>query len=333
MTVAATPLANDERDDVPTVAEAYKTKLGTMYQGKIEQFLDTYGEEYKGRVQLIFFSPPFPLRRKKKYGNKEGQDYVDWLADLAPRLAELLTEDGSLVIEVGNAWDPGHPTMSLLPLKSLIEFSEKGKLKVCQQFICNNPARLPSPVQWVNVERIRVKDSYTHVWWMSKVEKPKSRQRSVLKEYSDSMKKLLKNQKYNAGPRPSEHVIGETSFLTDNGGAIPPSVLKFPEPVEDGDAENVLEFSNTHSSGPYRAYVKARGLKAHPAPMQSALAEWFVKFLTDEGDLVLDPFGGSNTTGAMAEEHNRRWIAVEPMKDYIEGSKGRFAQFQIEPAE
>jgi site-specific DNA-methyltransferase (cytosine-N4-specific) len=301
---------------VPTVAEAYKTKLGTMYQGTIEDFLEAYGKRYRGKVQLVFFSPPFPLKRKKKYGNKTGDEYVKWLADLAPKLADLLTDDGSLVIEVGNAWDPGHPTMSLLPVKSLIEFAERGELKVCQQFICNNPARLPSPIQWVNIERIRVKDSFTHVWWMSKVEKPKVRQRSVLREYSDSMKKLLKTRRYNAGARPSEHVIGETSFLTDNGGAIPPSVL---------------EFSNTRSASPYRRYVKARGLKAHPAPMQGALAEWFIKFLTDENDLVLDPFGGSNTTGATAEQLRRKWISVEPMADYIEGSKGRFPQFGSVP--
>lgn len=311
------PLAGNEQQDAPTVAEAYSTQLGTMYQGKIEDFLDGYGEIYRGKVQLIFFSPPFPLNRKKRYGNKEGSEYVQWLAGLAPRLADLLTEDGSLVIEVGNAWDPGAPTMSLLPLQSLLEFSQQGDLKVCQQFICNNPARLPSPVQWVNIERIRVKDSYTHVWWMSKVAKPKVRQRSVLKEYSDSMKKLLRTGKYNAGARPSEHVIGEKSFLTDNGGAIPSSVL---------------EFSNTHTSATYRRYVKQQGLKAHPAQMQSALAEWFIKFLTDENDLVLDPFGGSNTTGAVAETLGRRWVAVEPIKEYIDGSKGRFEQFNAEAA-
>jgi site-specific DNA-methyltransferase (cytosine-N4-specific) len=126
--------------------------------------------------------------------------------------------------------------MSLLPLKSLIEFAERGELKVCQHFICNNTARLPSPIQWVNIERIRVKDSYTHVCWISKVvKKPKVRQRSVLKEYSDSMKWLLRTKRYNAVPRASEWVIGEESFLIDNGGAIPPSVL---------------EFSNTRSGDP-----------------------------------------------------------------------------------
>jgi site-specific DNA-methyltransferase (cytosine-N4-specific) len=161
----------------------------------------------------------------------------------------------------------------------------------------------------VNVERIRVKDSYTNVWWMSRVARPKADNRKVLTSYSPSMKKLLRRKSYNAGRRPSEHKIGQTSFLTDNGGAIP---------------ANVLEFSNTVSTDSYRAYCKANDLKVHPARMAPGLAEFFIKFLTDEGDLVLDPFGGSNTTGSMAEELDRQWISLEPQAEYIEGSKGRF---------
>jgi len=312
VTVGA-PLRSSERDQVPIVAEKYRTGLGTMYQGTVEHFLAVMGKKYAGKVQLVFFSPPFPLKRKKKYGNKTGEDYVKWLADLAPSLADLLTEDGSLVIEVGNAWDPGHPTMSLLPLKSLLEFAVSGELHVCQQFICNNPARLPSPAQWVNIERIRVKDSYTHVWWMARIEKPATYQREVLKPYSKPMERLLKRGRYNSGLRDSGHDIGETSFLTNNGGAIPGSAFNF---------------SNTQSGDPYRRYCRDRGLPVHPAPMQSRLAEWFIRFLTREGDLVFDPFGGSNTTGAVAEELNRKWVAVEPLSDYIEGSKGRFARFR-----
>jgi DNA modification methylase len=60
--------------------------------------------------------------------------------------------------------------------------------------------------------------------------------------------------------------------------------------------------------------------------MPAQLAEWFIKFLTQEGDLVLDPFGGSNTTGAVAEQLRRRWVVVEPVGEYIEGSRGRFPQ-------
>ncbi len=45
---------------------------------------------------------------------------------------------------------------------------------------------------------------------------------------------------------------------------------------------------------------------------------------------MLDPFAGSNTTGAVAEELGRQWIAVEPDADYIAGSVGRFAESSVE---
>src|ERR1700743_3224832 len=143
------------------IKKSYKTTKGQMYWGTAEQFLDSaFAKKYTGKVGLIFTSPPFPLNRKKKYGNRQGDEYVEWLAGLAQRFKALLAPNGSIVMEMGNAWEPGQPVMSTLALRALIEFTDKGKLKLCQQFICNNPARLPSPAQWVNVDRIRVKDSY-----------------------------------------------------------------------------------------------------------------------------------------------------------------------------
>lgn len=282
-----------------------------MYQGHLEGFLESeLADEVRGKVQLIFTSPPFPLNRKKRYGNKVGEEYLAWLESFAAPLADLLTDDGSLVVEMGNAWEPGEPVMSTLALKALLAILETGALSLCQQFVVHNPARLPSPAQWVNVERIRVKDAYTNVWWMSRSTRPKADNRRVLTDYSTAMVKLLKRQTYNAGPRPSQHHIGETSFLTDNGGAIP---------------SNVLTFSNTHSTDEYRRYCKEQELKLHPARMPPELAEFFIRFLTEPGDLVFDPFGGSNTTGAAADELGRTWLSIEPDADFIAGSRGRFA--------
>ena len=295
----------------PEFGVAYSTSRGRMYRGYVEQFLAApVSGRYRGRVQLIFFSPPFPLNRKKKYGNKQGESYVDWLADLAPRLTELLTPDGSIVIELGNGWEPGRPVMSVLTMKALLAFAERGELNLCQQFVCENPARLPGPAPWVTLERMRVKDSFTHVWWMAPSDRPKADNRNVLKPYSGAMAKLLARGKYNAGRRPSQHVINDTSFLADNGGAIPGNHLSFP---------------NT-AAEPYLERCKAAGVAPHPARMPSQLAEFFIKFLTDEGDLVLDPFGGSNTTGAAAQALKRRWVAIEPVDSYIESSKYRFAR-------
>ena len=289
---------------------AYKTKGGMMIVGRFEDAIQLPALSRKsGHVNLIFTSPPFPLRRKKRYGNKTGEEYLEWIQGLAPKLSQLLTEDGSIVLEIGNSWEIGRPVMSTLPLEALLQFLRGANLQLCQQFICHNPARLPGPAQWVNIERVRLKDSFTTIWWMSRTDRPKADNSKVLVEYSAHMRRLLKVGKYNSGARPSEHVIGAKSFLRNNGGAIPPSVL---------------EFSNTGWKKTYLSHCKQIGVKPHPARMPPGLAEFFIKFLTDPGDLVLDPFAGSNTTGAVAEQLGRNWISVEPVHDYILGSQAHF---------
>lgn len=291
---------------------AYRTGRGLMYEGSTEQFLRSpLAKRYEGKVKLIFTSPPFPLNTKKAYGNLKGEKYVKWLAEFAPLLRKLLKPNGSVVLELGNAWEPGKPVMSTLALEALLAFHKQGKFLLAQQFVCHNPARLPSPAQWVNIERIRLKDAYTHLWWMSRSERPYANNRNVLKPYSESMLQLLRTQRYNAGKRPSQHNIGTKSFLTNNKGAIP---------------SNVLTFTNTHSGDQYQVYCREHELKPHPARMPSGLAEFFISFLTRPGDIVLDPFAGSNTTGAAAESLKRRWVSVEASRDYIEGSRGRFVR-------
>lgn len=289
---------------------AYKTDIGTFYHGKAEEVLTSKGfKKFNNKINLIFTSPPFPLNRKKKYGNLKGEEYINWFAEFALLLKHYLSDDGSIVIEMGNSWEPGKPIMSTLALKTLLAFLEKGDFYLCQQFIWYNIAKLPTPAPWVNIKRIRVKDSFTHIWWMSKTPYPKADNRMILEEYSNSMKKLLKTKKYNSGKRPSEHVIGESSFLLDNKGAIP---------------SNVIISSNTHSNTKYQNYCRNNQLKPHPARMPIEIPNFFIKFLTKSGDLVLDPFGGSNTTGESAQKLKRKWISIEPEINYIEGSKGRF---------
>lgn len=289
---------------------SYKTEKGIFYNTELEEALKSEEfQKYIGKLNLIFFSPPFPLNRKKKYGNLKGEEYIEWLSNIGLLLKDYLTEDGSIVLEVGNSWEEGRPIMSTLPLRSLLAFLDKGKYNLCQQFVWYNKAKLPSPIEWVNKKRIRVKDSYTSIWWISKTDYPKANNKNVLQEYSVRMKKLLNEQKYNSGSRPSEHIINDKSFLTNNGGAIP---------------SNVLISSNTDSNSKYLKYCREQNLIPHPARMPLDLPEFFIRFLTDKNDIVFDPFGGSNTTGEAAEMLDRRWLSVEIDNEYIEGSKGRF---------
>src|SRR3990167_1718585 len=147
----------------------YRTKYGEYIIGdSLKLLANGLKKKLKDKVQLIITSPPFPLNKKKKYGNLQGSEYKEWLSQFAIVFSDLLKKDGSIVIELGNSWEPNRPVQSLLHLESLIEFKKNGHLNLCQQFICYNPSRLPSPAAWVTVNRIRTIDSFTHAWWLSK---------------------------------------------------------------------------------------------------------------------------------------------------------------------
>lgn len=313
----------------------HKTELGRYYIGDTAKALQgRLGKELEGKVQLIFTSPPFPLNQKKSYGNLKGDAYRDWFVGLAESFSDLLTDNGSIVIEIGNAWEPGRPVQSLLPLESLIGFvnNKKADLRLIQKLICYNPSRLPSPAQWVTIERIRLTDSFTNLWWMAKNDYPKADNARVLRPYSESMQRLMERKSYNAGSRPSQHHISKDSFFKNHGGSIAHNVLEL-EPMDNKRKvrlpeafqlpENAMSFSNTSSNDHYHRSCKEKAIKPHPARMPVGLASFFIEFLTDPGDLVFDPFAGSNTTGYAAEQLGRRWISVEGLEQYAAHSKIR----------
>ena len=306
------------------------TEGGKLYIGKSEELLTgELRDEIRGKVQLIFTSPPFPLNQQKKYGNVQGEEYIHWLAAFAPLFADLLTPTGSIVIELGNAWEPGSPRQSLLPLQSLLKFAEEGNLQLCQEFICHNPTRLPSPAQWVTIERIRVTDSYTRLWWMSLTDRPKADNRNVLRPYSDATKRMHERGQFNAGRRPSGHYVSKDAFLQDNGGSIMPNVIEL-DPIKEGKSSrlptNAFSIAHTNSNDYYLRECKKRDKKPHPARMPLQLIDFFIQFLTDPGDLIFDPFAGSNATGYCAQQADRRWISIEAREDYAVHSEIRFSE-------
>lgn len=300
----------------------YKTRLGKFLIGdSVDLIENKLLKTKKGKVNLIITSPPFPLNQKKKYGNLKGEEYKEWFVSLAPLFSELLTDDGSIVIEIGNAWEPGVPIQSTLHLESLLGFLNHpdAGLKLCQELVCYNPSKLPSPAQWVTIERSRLIDSYTHVWWMSKSINPKADNLKVLRPYSKSMMQLLKRKKYNSGRRPSDHSISKESFFKDNGGAIMPNMLEIKRMAENDDwrvPNSVLRFSNTSSNDSFMRICRENKITPHPARMNPALISFFTEFLTDPGDLLLDPFAGTNTTGFVAESMERKWIGIEAKAEY-----------------
>lgn len=281
-----------------------KTPLGEMVWGDSRSWLF---DAKAGSVDLIMTSPPFGLVRKKSYGNEDADEYCTWFRPFAEGFKRVLKDNGSLVIDIGGAWIPGQPTRSLYHFKLLVMLVEEYGFHLCQEHYWWNPAKLPSPAEWVNVRRVRVKDAVNTIWWLSKTPFPKASNRRVLAPYSKSMQDLLRNG-YVAKLRPSGHDISE-KFSKDNGGSVPP---------------NLLAVANTESTSRYQEYCRDNNIPIHPARFPAQLPEYFIRFLTDPGDLVIDPFAGSCVTGAVAETLGRKWVCCEMSEEYLNGALARF---------
>lgn len=235
----------------------------------------------------------------------------------AHEIFRVLTADGSFVLNIGGSYNPGSPTRSLYHFKLLIALVEQVGFHLAQECFWFNPAKMPMPAEWVTVRRVRVKDALEYVWWLGKSAWPKADNRAVLRPYSKDMERLARRGVRRA-TRPSGHNIKPSFSGLAPGGSIPPNVL------EDCVATDWLKMGNNAANDAYTERCKANGIKIHPARFPAALPEFFIKLLTQEGDIVVDPFAGSNTTGAVAECLGRRWIAVEAVAAYLEASKVRF---------
>lgn len=286
----------------PTIYQ--QTSLGTVWLGDSLQVLSHLTE---GSVNLIMTSPPFGLVRKKDYGNVDAADYVEWFRPFGKAFKRVLRENGSLVIDIGGSWIPGQPTRSLYHFKLLIMLCEECGFHLAQEFYWWNPARLPSPAEWVNIRRIRVKDAVNCVWWLSSTPWPKASNKRVLQPYSSSMKNLLENG-YKAKKRPSGHDIS-TKFSINNKAAIPP---------------NLIAIAHTESNSYYLRYCKDNNIQPHPSRYPAELPEYFIRMLTEKSDLVVDPFAGSCVTGEVCQRLLRKWICVDLVEEYLKGARARF---------
>ncbi len=285
----------------------FSTTLGSMVLGDSLEILE---KRFKpSSVDLIMTSPPFGLVRKKEYGNVDADKYVAWFKPFGELFKRILKPTGSLVIDIGGAWIPGLPTRSLYHYELLIMLARECGFHLAEEFYWWNPAKLPTPAEWVTVRRIRVKDAINCVWWLSPTPWPKASNRRVLAPYSNAMKDLLRNG-YRAKLRPSGHDISE-KFSIDNGAAIPP---------------NLLAIAHTESNSFYLRYCKEKGIEPHPARFPAELPEFFIRMLTDRGDVVVDPFAGSCVTGEVAERLKRKWTCVELLEDYLRGGVTRFSR-------
>ena len=286
----------------------YYTDLGAAYVGDSRELLKKLPSSY---VDLVITSPPFPLQRPKEYGTFAFEnEFVEWFTPFALEVKRVLKDTGSFVIDLGGVYVKNRPVRSLYPYRLLLRLVDEVGFVLAQEFFWFNPSKLPSPIEWVNKRKIRVKDAVNIIFWLAKQDFPKADVEKVRIGYSDRMELLLRLRErfYKPKERPSGHYVSER-FMEPGRGAIPPNLLVIP---------------NTDSNSPYLQACRRFNISPNPSRFPEELPEFFIRFLTDEEDIVLDIFAGSNTTGYAAERLKRRWLAFEINRDYLVASMARF---------
>jgi DNA modification methylase len=274
---------------------------------------------FPAEVECIITSPPYFLTQPREYGDlgRAESEYVNELVSFCESFLPALTATGSIVLNLGESYLAGtHGQMSLATERLLIALNDKLGLKLMQRFVWNNPSKPPVGYN-VTHSKNRLTTKTEHLLWLSMdPSSTKADSSRVLQPYEAGHHEAIQRQARRAQDnpqcgrklRPSGVSACNRTFNADRGGAIP---------------GNILKFSHEAANSPYSNAVKEAGLPRHPAMMPVELIRFLAQFITEEGDLLADPFLGSCTLGAACEPINRRWAGTERIREYLLGGKLR----------
>jgi site-specific DNA-methyltransferase (cytosine-N4-specific) len=258
-------------------------------------------------ITLAFCSPPYPLRKPRAYGNPDEREIVDFICDTLEPVVEALSEEGSLCLNVSqDIFLPGMPARSTYVERLVLETCDRFSLFLMDRIVWQNPAKLPGPIQWASKSRQQLNVGWEPILWFAKNPlKVKSNNNRVLEPHSDRHLKLMQD-----GGEQRETCYGD--------GAYRLKVGSFGAMTEGKIPKNVLMRGHRCAHGlRHRQAAIELGLPTHGAGQPFSIPEFMIQFLTEEGDLVVDPFAGRGMTALAAEMNNRRWMTGELNLEHI----------------
>ncbi|MBB5546554.1 site-specific DNA-methyltransferase [Paraburkholderia fungorum] len=288
---------------------AFDTKLGIAIWGDAHRVFSSWHEP----IFLCLTSPPYPLRRHRAYGGPGESEYTDFITRHIEPIVKNLVPGGNVVLSLSpDIFEEGSPSQSLYLERLTIALCDRLGLRLMNRVIWTSN-KAPGPIQWASKERMQMNSGYEFLlWFCNEPRKCIADNRRELEPHTEKHKKFMA-----AG--------GVKKPRVSSDGAHRQVLGAYSNPTEGKIMRNVIYVSNTCAS--QRAYKKrARelGLEAHGAPMPLDLARKLIRFMTEAEQLVVDPFGGSMTTGLAAEKEGRRWASTELVYDYVRGAAERF---------
>jgi site-specific DNA-methyltransferase (cytosine-N4-specific) len=284
-----------------------RTNLGAVLWGEAMSALQWVDD---GSVQLLLTSSPYPLVRNRDYDNGAWGParFMDTMLTHCDAMKQKLTANGSMVLNLGNCYNPGSPTLNTYQEELVIALRNMGYW-LCGKQTWFNPGK-PKTTSYVTKTRERLGLGTEVYFWFSPSQHPKASNLNVLEPYSERHLRTIAagGQRFN-GLSGSRQGHPGLRYRTDNGGRIP---------------FDFIQCGSEGPSGPYGRYCKARGLPLHPARMPARPANFWIRFTTDPGDVVADPFGGSLQVAAQAEALGRHFFTSDYTLEYLRGGTSRF---------
>jgi site-specific DNA-methyltransferase (adenine-specific) len=237
-------------------------------------------------VDLIFTSPPYADQRKKTYGGVHPDKYVEWFTPIASELLRVLKPTGTFVLNIKERVVSGerHPYVF-----DLIQAMRQQGWLWTEEFIWHKKNCYPG--KWPN----RFRDAWERLIQFNKDKKFHMYQEAVMVPVGDWAQSRLKN-------------LSATDKTRDESK------------VNSGFGKKIANWVGRDKVYPSNVVYLATetGNKKHSAAFPRQLPEWFIKLFTQPEDTVLDPFMGSGTTLAVAQEMQRASIGIEIVPDYVD---------------
>jgi site-specific DNA-methyltransferase (cytosine-N4-specific) len=289
---------------------AFSTKLGIGIWGNCRDVFEQLDEE----ITLCLSSPPYPIQKARAYGGIGEQEYVDWICHTIEPVIKNLRQGGSLVLNVSNdVFLPKSPARSLYAERLVIALNDRFGLSKMDMMPWVNTSKPPSPYYWSSITRQQLNVGWEPIYWFcNDPVNSFADNRRVLEAHTKAHEAFMrsggsKTQRSN-GDGAHEVRIGSYSNITS--GRIPKNVI--------------TRGHRSASTDRYRETCGDMGIQKHGAMMPVEIAEFYIRFLSDVNDLVVDMFGGACTVGLAAETLKRRWINTDIIWEYLRGGGLRF---------
>lgn len=289
---------------------AFSTELGAALWSLSDDVFDALDAP----ITLALTSPPYPLARSRAYGNPSVNEYIEFVVESLRPIAANLERGGSICLNVSNdIFEPGSPARSIYREKLVIAIVEELGLWKMDELPWINRCKPPGPVRYASIERNQLNVTWEPVYWFAKdPAHVKADNRRVLLPHTEQHRRYMES-----GGARSAVVHSDGAYRTRAGAYSNPTPGRIPR--------NVLDFThNCPSQQLYKRHARELGLAPHGAPFPLVLATFLIRFLSEPGDLVVDPFAGSCTVGVGAEQEGRRWLLTECMWDYLRPVVARF---------